>query len=479
MRSENTNLSQPQLPTGLIGLSRIIDWLPAEKTGKYQVDPRDRFTGKPVPVFLPRSTSQVSDLVTKCHEHYIKIVPYGGGTGVVAGQLVFDTENTIIISLEKMKRIRSVSDADSVLIAEAGCTLSDIQIAAEEMGMSFPLSMASEGSSMIGGNLATNCGGIKVLRYGNARDLCLGIEAVLPDGSILNELTPLRKNNTGYDFRHLLIGSEGTLGIITAASLSLRPTDKETVTAFCAVSSPAHAVKLLSQLRNDLGDAISAFELMCDFGFTVLENHFPQETFPLDRRGQWYVLMEVGGGAGLKDRFEGVLEYVFELGMVSDAVIAASQAQCDALWRLREVTPEANRLNQAICNSDTSVPLSQIQTFIDQTYAAIAEIDPALTINCYGHVGDGNIHFNVFPPAGRSKKDIIQDDQKLLYAVRMAINKATIDCDGSISAEHGIGRLKPKDLERFGDPVKLAAMKTLKTAMDPKGVMNPGVFFDS
>ncbi|MEO0910698.1 MAG: FAD-binding oxidoreductase, partial [Pseudomonadota bacterium] len=311
-------------------------------------------------MFLPRSTIEVSELVALCHRHQINIVPYGGGTGVVAGQLVFKAENTIIISLEKMNAVRSVCAEDSVLIAEAGCILAHIQEIAAEVGMIFPLSMASEGSSTIGGNLATNCGGIQVLRYGNARDLCLGIEAVLPDGSILNELTPLRKNNTGYDLRHLLIGSEGTLGIITAASLSLKPTDAETLTAFCSVATPASAVKLLSTMRSALGDTVSAFELMCDYGFTLLEYHFPEQRFPLETRSEWYVLMEVGGAEGLEVRFQAALEDALETDLISDAVVASSQAQRNALWRLREDTPEANRLSGAICNSDTSVPLSEI-----------------------------------------------------------------------------------------------------------------------
>ncbi|MEM8652412.1 MAG: FAD-binding oxidoreductase [Pseudomonadota bacterium] len=468
-------IDSTHLPAPLEEFANSIDWLPAADTDKYRLDPRDRFVGKSAPVFLPRSTKEVSELVALCHRHQINIVPYGGGTGVVAGQLVFKAENTIIISLEKMNAVRSVCAEDSVLIAEAGCILAHIQEIAAEIGMIFPLSMASEGSSTIGGNLATNCGGIQVLRYGNARDLCLGIEAVLPDGSILHELTPLRKNNTGYDLRHLLIGSEGTLGIITAASLSLKPTDAETLTAFCSVNSPASAVKLLSTMRSALGDTVSAFELMCDYGFTLLEYHFPEQRFPLETRSEWYVLMEVGGTEGLEVRFQAALEDALETELISDAVVASSQAQRNALWRLREDTPEANRLSGAICNSDTSVPLSEIQMFIESTYEAISDIDPTLTINCYGHVGDGNIHFNVFPPPGRNKAEIVKNDQALLDSLRNAINQNTLNYNGSISAEHGIGRLKQKDLSQLGNPAKLSLIKTIKQAIDPKGIMNPGV----
>ena len=464
----------PTLPEELVSLSNSIDWLRAEEAEKYLADPRDRYKGAPVPVFLPRNTLEVSALVTACHEHEIKIVPYGGGTGVVAGQLVFDAEKTIIISLERMNSIRSVSALDSAIVAEAGCILADIHTAAKDVGMTFPLRMASEGSSMIGGNLATNCGGVQVLRYGNARDLCLGIEAVLPDGSILNELAPLRKNNAGYDLRHLMIGSEGTLGIITAASLSLKPADREVLTVFCAVGSPDHSISLLSQLRNALGNNIHAFELMCDHGFSILAKHFPEEKFPLESRHDWYVLMEIAGADGLEDRVTNLLAESCEEGFVKDAVVAASQAQSDALWRLREYTPEANRLNQAVCSSDTSVQISQIPKFIDRVYEAIASIDPAFFINCYGHIGDGNIHFNIFPPTGQTKQEIISSSGDLLDKIRGTINEVTVSLNGSISAEHGIGRLKSTDFQHFSDPVKFALCRTIKSALDQKGIMNPG-----
>ncbi|MFK8036128.1 MAG: FAD-binding oxidoreductase [Hyphomicrobiales bacterium] len=474
MSSAKPSKDLSQLPVGLREVAAKIDWVNADEASKYTSDPRDRFVGKCVPVLLPRSTQQASQLVKACFDSGVRIVPYGGGTGVVAGQLVFDAEDTIILSLEKMNVIRSISKEDAVIVAEAGCVLETVQKAVEEIDMMFPLAMASQGSAMIGGNLATNCGGIQVLRYGNARDLCLGIEAVMPDGSILSELTPLHKNNTGYDLKNLLIGSEGTLGIITAASLCLKPADKFKVTSFCLIDSPANALNLLHTLKSELGDRVSAFELMCDFGITVLQRHFPKEQFPLEQRGRWYALIEIGAGVGIEDRFQELLASQIEAGLVIDAVIAMSDAQRDALWRLREMTPEANRLNEAICSSDTSVPLSKIDEFIEQTYQAIEDVDAGLTINCYGHVGDGNIHFNVFPPKNVSKRYLLENDQAMIDDVRLAINKTTLSCKGSISAEHGIGRLKRDDLKNFSDPVKHSLLKTIKNAIDPKNIMNPG-----
>ncbi|MEM9734671.1 MAG: FAD-binding oxidoreductase [Pseudomonadota bacterium] len=460
--------------TPLSALEGPVPWQVAAPASRYTEDPRDRFKGKPVPVYLPRTTQEVTAVVRACAETNTCIIPYGGGTGVVGGQLVFEAQNTILLSLEKMKSIRSVSLDDAVMVVDAGCVLADIQAAAQEAGMIFPLSMASEGSSQIGGNLATNCGGIQVLRHGNARDLCLGIEAVLPDGSVLNELSPLRKNNTGYDLRHLLIGSEGTLGIITGASLVLKPAPAQTLTAYCAVARPADAVAFLRALRTALGDAVSAFELMSETGFTLLAKHFPQYRFPLNARAPWYVLLNVDGSGALEEQLEAALAESFESGLLLDGTIATSEAQRHALWQLRESTPEANKLSGAICNSDTAVPISQIPAFIDETLAAIAKVNSGLTVNAYGHVGDGNIHFNVFPPPGRSKREIVENDPGLIEAIRHAINETTLAHGGSISAEHGIGRLKRDDLARYGDPVKWAVLKKVKQAIDPKGIMNPG-----
>ena len=366
----------------------------------YFEDPRGRFEGQGCLIVMPSSTEQVAEIVCLCSASGVGIVPYSGGTGVVAGQLSIDSENAIIMSLEKMNKIRQVSVDDSVMVVEAGCILENVHSAANKHDMTFPLSMASKGSCCIGGNLATNAGGIQVLRYGNARDLCLGIEAVLPCGMILNELSPLQKNNTGYDLRHLLIGSEGTLGIITAATLKLKPQDPETGTAFLAIRSPADGLAVYKEMKTHLGDSISALELMSGLGLNLVTSKFPTLRNPFEKNPDWALLLEASGVVGIGERIETALEACFEKGLLQDAVIAQSQSQRDSLWDLREYTPEANRMAGAFCNSDTSVAISRVDAFIKDTIKAISDIDPNVQINSYGHVGDGNIHHNVFPPVG-------------------------------------------------------------------------------
>jgi len=450
-------------------------WMDVADAQRYFDDPRGRFQGKGCLIVLPNSTEQVADIVRLCNAAKAGIVPYSGGTGVVAGQLSIDSDNAIIMSLERMNRVRQISLDDSVMVAEAGCILENIHSAAQEHGMMFPLNMASKGSCCIGGNLATNAGGIQVLRYGNARDLCLGIEAVLPCGMILSELSPLHKNNTGYDLRHLLIGSEGTLGIITAASLILKPVDPETATALLAIKSPAHALILYKEIKRHLGDSISALELMSGLGLDLVTTMFPALRRPFEQNCDWALLLEASGPLGLGDRLETALAACFEKKLVLDAVIAQSQSQRDSLWTLRENTPEANRMAGAFCNSDTSVPISRVDAFITDTIKAISEIHPDVWINSYGHIGDGNIHHNVFPPTGVTKAEFVASNPGIIDAVRMAINDTTHRHGGSISAEHGIGRLKTRDLETFAGKARCDTIKRIKFALDPNNIMNPGV----
>jgi len=471
----------PPAPDFLDELKTLLGpggWRTGPDVRRYLDDPRGRFHGQGNIALLPASTDQVAEIVRRCAERRVGIVPWSGGTGVVAGQLSIDRDDVIILSLERMNRVREVLVDDGVIVVEAGCILEHVHMTAQENGMTFPLSMASKGSCCIGGNLATNAGGIQVVRYGNARDLCVGIEAVLPNGEVLRELSPLRKNNTGYDLRHLLIGSEGTLGIITAAALVLKPAEAETVTAMCAVASPTAALGLFRQLRGDLGESISALELMSGFGLSLVTAHFPTLRSPFAERPDWCVLLEVAGQAGVTERLETALGTCFEKGLVRDAVIASSQAQSQNLWDLRENTPEANRSEGAICNSDTSVPISKVGSFISATFEALARIDPGLRVNTYGHVGDGNIHHNVFPPAGIAKADFVRANPEIIEAVRMAINETTHRHGGSISAEHGIGRLKKHDLQLYTGAAKLDAMRRIKRALDPLGIMNPGALFD-
>jgi len=452
-------------------------WKPGVDACRYYEDPRGRFSGKGCLIVLPDSTEQVAEIVRLCNDAKVAIVPFSGGTGVVAGQISIDSGNAIIVSLERMNKLREISVDDGVIVAEAGCILENIHTAASQHDLMFPLSMASKGSCCIGGNLATNAGGIQVVRYGNARDLCLGIEAVLPCGSVYSDLSPLRKNNTGYDLRHLLIGSEGTLGIITAATLVLKPVDPETVTVFCAVTSPSDALKLYKGIRKHLGESISALELMSGFGLDLVTTHFPKLNTPFTEKYDWYLLVEAGGPLGTAGRMEEALADCLEQNLLLDAVIAQSEAQRTGLWDLRENTPEANRMGGAFCNSDTSVPISKVGAFIEQTYQAIFELHPDLQINTYGHIGDGNIHHNVLPPNGIAKAAFIAAQPGIIDKVRLAINDATSLYQGSISAEHGIGRLKVQDMEIYVDATKRQALKRIKTALDPNNIMNPGAIY--
>ncbi|GMG81279.1 FAD-binding oxidoreductase [Paralimibaculum aggregatum] len=439
---------------------------------RYLAEPRDRYHGRAATVLRPRDTGEVAAIVGYCQGAGIGVIPYSGGTGLVGGQLVEDGPLPVILSLERMDRIRSVSAEDNAMVVEAGAILADVQAAAAEANRLFPLSLAAEGSARIGGNLATNAGGVQVLRYGTARELCLGIEAVLPDGSVHHGLKLLRKDNTGYDLRHLLIGAEGTLGVITAAALKLFPRPAETLTAMIAVPDPAAAVALLGRLRDRLGDGISGFELIGRLGLRFLAEHFPERRDPLESDPEWRVLMEIGAPpeTGLAARAEAALAEAFEAGLATDGVLASSQAQAQAMWAIRETIPEANRLVGAIASHDIAVPIGSIAEFIERGRAAIAAVDPALRINCFGHIGDGNLHYNLFPPEGATKADFVHRRE----AGTAALHELAVSLGGTYSAEHGIGRAKLADLQRFGDPAKLAAMRAIKQALDPAGVMNPG-----
>lgn len=464
----------PPSPALLEQIRGITLWREAGDSARYFEDPRKSFTGQASLIALPETTAEVSEIVKLCNAEKAGIIPYGGGTGVVAGQLSPESGNAIILSLERMNAIREISPEEGMMIAEAGCILENVHAAAAEQGMIFPLSMGSRGSCSIGGNLATNAGGIQVLRHGNARDLCLGVEAVLPDGEILHELSPVRKNNTGYDLRHLLIGSEGTLGIITAASLVLKPVDPEAVSALCGIASPEDALRIYNALRAELGESISGLELMSGFGMELVTGHFAHLNNPLATAHPWYLLLEVAGHIGIRERVEKALAACMEKELIIDAVIAESETQRNQLWSLRENMPEANSVNGAFCNSDTAVPIGRVGAFIRATEEAIRAISPELRINSYGHIGDGNIHHNVFPRAGILKKEFTASRPETVEAVRMAINEVTARHGGSISAEHGIGRLKIRDLETYASAAKRAAMQRIKRALDPNNIMNPG-----
>jgi len=435
-------------------------------------EPRGRYAGQAAAVALPRSTEEVAEIIRAAHAARVGVVPYGGGTGLVGGQVMTEGATPILLSLERMRRIRALYPEENVLIAEAGAVLADVQAAAAEAGRLFPLSLAAEGSAQIGGNLATNAGGVNVLRYGNARDLCLGLEAVLPTGEIWHGLSRLRKDNTGYDLRNLLIGAEGTLGVITAAALKLSPVPCNAGTAIFTVRDPAAAVALLTRARDAVGEGVSAFELIHRQGLEFLAEKLPELRQPFESHPEWCVLIELGLGKGqdAETALADLFEQAMDAELTDDGVIAQSEAQRQALWALREHIPEANRLIGSVSSHDISVPISRIPEFIPAGWKAIANLDPSLRINCFGHLGDGNLHYNVFPAPGRSRADY----EALRGDVKRIIHDLVYDYGGSMSAEHGIGRLKVGDLERYGDPVKLAAMRAIKEALDPHGIMNPG-----
>lgn len=442
-----------------------------EVTQNYLEEPRGRYHGSGGLLVAPGSTEEVSIVVKACAEAKVAIVPYGGGTGLVGGQIADNLDKPLILSLERMTAIRQVNPTANVLVAEAGAILQSIQEAADQADRLFPLSLASQGSARIGGNLSTNAGGVNVLRYGNARDLCLGLEAVMPDGSIWNGLSALRKNNMGYDLRHLLIGAEGTLGVITAASLKLFPKPADMGAALFATPDPGTALELLSLAGEIIGTEVSAFELIHRMGLDFLAEVGPDVRTPFAELPEWMVLIDVGVSTGrdAQSALERLFEVAAEKGLATDGVVAQSLQQRDALWSIRESIPEANRRVGSVSSHDLSVPIEAIPDFIDRGKKVLGRIGD-FRINCFGHVGDGNLHYNVFPPHGKSRADYETERQR----IKEAIHDLVHEIGGSVSAEHGIGRLKTEDLRRYGDPTKLAAMRAIKAAIDPNGIMNPG-----
>ena len=441
-----------------------------EDSAPYLSEPRGRWAGQGF-VVAPASTQEVSLIVRACAEARIGIVPYSGGTGLVGGQLMQGGPAPVVLSLERMNKIRAIYPSENVLVCDAGTILATVQDAAADVDRLFPLSLASEGSARIGGLLSTNAGGVNVLRYGNARAQCLGLEVVRADGSVWNGLTRLRKDNTGYDLRNLMIGAEGTLGIITGAALKLMPRPVGVGAAMMAVTSPAAALDLLALAGERIGEGVSAFEIMHRQGFDFLTEVGPEVQSPFETPPEWTVLVDVGLPAGLSPEaaLEDLFEAGFEAGLVTDGAIAQSHAQRMAFWQIRETIPEANRRIGSVSSHDISLPLSAIPQFIERGKQALAEVGD-FRINCFGHLGDGNLHYNVFPSRGKSRADYEAERS----AVKRVVHDLVNAMEGSVSAEHGIGRLKVADLEKYGDPTKLAMLRAIKTALDPLGIMNPG-----
>lgn len=439
----------------------------------YLTDFRRLYHGATPLVACPASTDDVAVVLAICHEARIGVVPHGGNTSYCGGATPDESGAQIVLSLRRMNRVRAV-DADNFSITvEAGCLLADVQAAAQAEDRFFPLSLGSEGTCQIGGNLSTNAGGLNAVRYGVTRDLVLGLEVVLPDGRVIDGLTSLRKDNTGYDLRHLFIGAEGTLGVITAASLKLFPAPRTVETAFVGVPDIEAAVQLLARLRAATGDAVTSFEFLPRIAVEFTTRHIPGVTDPLDRPHECYVLCEVStarADPSLRGLLEQTLADAMTQGWVADAAIAESIAQRNALWKLRESVPEAQRHEGASLKHDVSVPVASLPAFYAQASSAALAIVPDGRLFAYGHVGDGNLHFNLSQPVGGNPQTFLAH----AHALETAIYEVVRQFRGSISAEHGIGRLKRAELARHRSPVDLAVMRQLKHALDPHGIMNPG-----
>ncbi|MCP5154555.1 MAG: FAD-binding oxidoreductase [Ectothiorhodospiraceae bacterium] len=437
----------------------------------FLVDWRGMTRGTAPLVLRPASTEEVAAVVGICAEAGIGVVPQGGNTGMMAGSVPTGAGGEVVLCLGRMNRIREVDPINYTMTVEAGCVLADVQRAAEEAGRLFPLSLAAEGSCQVGGNLSTNAGGTAVLRYGNARDLVLGLEVVLPDGRIWSGLRRLRKDNTGYDLKQIFLGAEGTLGIITAAVLKLFPRPAETCTAMVAVRDPAAATALLARLREATGDAVTTFEYMHRLCFDLVLEMIDGTTDPIADRHVHYALVELSAGregAGLRDVLEAVLGEAFESGAVLDATIAASDAQAQALWRMRESIPEANTQTGGCIRHDVSVPVSRVAEFLEQATRLCEASIPGVRVSPFGHLGDGNIHFNLVRPVELAAPDFLA----LKDQVTPRVHDLVMAFDGSFSAEHGIGIAKRAELARYRTEVELDLMRALKAAIDPRGIMN-------
>jgi FAD/FMN-containing dehydrogenase len=445
---------------------------------RYLVDHRRLYRGVAPVVARPASVAEVALVVRTCAAHGFGVVPQGGNTSYCGGATPSGAASDIVLSLERLNRIRAVDAAGGSLIAEAGCTLATVQAAASAAGRRFPLSLGSEGTCQIGGNLSTNAGGTSVLRYGMMRDLVLGLEVVMPDGQVLDQLRVLRKDNTGYDVKQLFLGAEGTLGVITAAALKLYPQPADYATALVAVDDIAAAVALLGRVRDAFGDLVEGFEYLPGAAVRLAREHVPGATTPFEDDPPAVVLVELAVPPALGDlgaRFDAFLQAQAEAGLVRDAAVAQSGSQRDAFWFLREHVPEAQTRAGASIKHDVSLPVSRLAEFVLRSTELLGRLAPGARIIGYGHVGDGNLHYNLSPPPGVAKGSVEETAFLALKdRVTRAVHDLVAELGGSFSAEHGVGRLKVGELERYEDPVALALMRTLKSAIDPAGTLNPG-----
>ncbi len=468
---------KPPTPEALARLAAIVGEKGAvaapEDIAPYLVEGRNLYQGRAPMALRPSTVAQVSAIMKLAHEERIAIVPQGGNTGLVGAQIPFEWGGEVVLSLNRLNTIRDVDPAGNALTAEAGATLKSIQDAAAAAGRLFPLSLGSEGTCQIGGNIASNAGGVHVLRYGNTRDLVLGLEAVLPGGEVLHGLKSLRKDNTGYDLKSLLAGSEGTLAVITAATLKLFPRPAEVATVFAGAPGLDALAELFARASAKAGPLLTAFEVLPRIMLDFVFQHLPQNRDPLADRHPWYALLEISSplADGLAERSAlAILEEAAEQGVVSDAAIAASEAQALAFWRIREAAVESQKYEGGSIKHDVSVPLSKIPAFIQEASAAVAALIPGSRPVAFGHFGDGNIHFNLTQPKGADEGAFLARWGE----ANAVVHGIVLRHGGSISAEHGIGRLKAHALETVKSPAEIALMRRIKAAFDPRGIMNPG-----
>lgn len=461
------------------GLKAIVGpggWIddPAEME-PYVTEQRGMWRGVTPLVVRPKSTEEVAAVVRLCARNATPIVPQAGNTGLCGGAVPHGDGAEILLNVSRMNKVRGIAPLENTITVEAGCILADVQAAADGAGRLFPLSLAAEGSCQIGGNLSTNAGGTGVLRYGSARDLVLGLEVVLPDGRVWDGLRHLRKDNTGYDLKHLFIGAEGTLGIITAAVLKLFPRPAEFKTALVALPDVPQALELLVKLREGTGDRVSAFELMPHTLVDLVVQNFPGIARPFAAAHPWYALVEISAASEQDAATQGAilestLAEAMETGLVRDAVVAQSESQRQGLWRIRETAPEAQKFLGGSIKHDISVPLGAIASFIERASTAVEKVTPGVRILAFGHVGDGNVHFNVSEPPGTVGDAFLKQSA----AVNHAVYDIAADLGGSISAEHGLGQLKREDVRRYKTDIEMELMQRVKDALDPRGIMNPG-----
>lgn len=441
--------------------------------GPYCTELRDKFRGSCRLVLKPGTVREVSAIMSLAHEAHIGVVPQGGNTGLVGGQIPDLSGNQIILSTERLRNIRAVDADSNVMVVEAGVVLDRIHEAADEINRLFPLSLGSQGSCQIGGNLSSNAGGTAVLAYGNARDLVLGLEVVLPDGRIWNGLRSLRKDNTGYDLKHLFMGAEGTLGIITATSLKLFPKPRDRQVAFAGLKDPHQALRLFNLARDHAGFMLTGFEIMPRMGMEFVTRHLPGARDPLSEAHNWYCLIEVSIGSDAVDGralIEEIFSEAFEAGHVEDAVLAGSEKQAEDFWALRHGMSEVQRAEGGSIKHDISVPVSAVPAFLDKAIPACEAAIPGCRMVPFGHIGDGNLHFNISQPVGADKAAFLARWEEINAMVHAMVS----EMGGSISAEHGIGQLKRDLLPGVKDPVELDLMRQIKASLDPHGICNPG-----